>query len=165
VVVGGGDTAVKDALFLTRFGHTITLVHRRDRLRAEKILQEQFMSSSKVRCEWDSVVTAIEGDQKVTSIKIKNVKNGQERTFPCEGVFILVGITPMTDFLKETVGLDDAGFIKTTDTMETNQPGIFAAGDCRQKLLRQIVTACGDGATAAFASQHYVSRGTSPIKS
>lgn len=156
VVVGGGDTAVKEAVFLTRFGKTLTVVHRRDRLRAEKVIQEKLLNHPTVSFEWDSVVTAITGDATVTGITVKNVKTGKERQIPCEGVFVLIGITPKTDFLKGVIELDDAGFIKTTENMETNKPGLFAAGDCRQKLLRQIITACGDGATAAFVSQHFV---------
>ena len=156
VVVGGGDTAVKEALFLTRFGNTLTVVLRRDRLRAEKVIQEKLLDHPTVSFEWDSVVTEITGDANVTGITVKNVKTGKERQIPCEGVFVLVGIIPKTEFLKGVVGLDKAGFVKTTGNMETNKPGLFAAGDCRQKLLRQIITACGDGATAAFASQHFV---------
>ncbi|MFH1379795.1 MAG: thioredoxin-disulfide reductase [bacterium] len=156
VVVGGGDTAVKDALVLTRFAHKITLVHRRDRLRAEKIMQEQLLSSSQVTVEWNSSVSEIKGSTKVEKIKLTNIKTNNTKDLSCDGVFVLIGITPATAFLQGLVKTDSQGFIETNAHMETSKPGIFAAGDCRIQLLRQIITACGDGATAAYAAQHYV---------
>ena len=156
VVVGGGDTAVKEALFLTRFARKVILVHRRDRLRATKVLQERALSHEKINFIWNSVVTKILGETTVEGIRINNLKTEEESDIPCRGVFIFVGINPNTRFLKATVEMDEEGYIITDENMKTSADGIYACGDCRQKLLRQIVTACGDGATAAFAAQQYV---------
>jgi len=156
VLVGGGDTAVEEALFLTRFGKKVTLVHRRDRLRAAKVLQERVFANKKVECVWGSKVVGILGEDKVKAVKVKNIKTGKEKDLSCEGVFIFVGYDPNTDFVRDLLKLDKDGYILTDSNMKTKEQGIFACGDCRQKLLRQIVTACGDGATAAFSTQQYV---------
>ncbi len=156
VVVGGGDTAVEEALFLTRFGRKITLIHRRDKLRATKILQERVLSHEKIDFVWSSQVVEILGNENVEAVKIQNIKTQKYSELPCDGVFIFVGLIPNTDFLKRIIELDEAGYIMTDDNMKTSSDGIFACGDCRKKPLRQVITACGDGATAAFSAQRYV---------
>lgn len=156
VVIGGGNSAVEEALFLTRFGKSVTLIHRRDRLRAVKVLQERAFANKKIRFLWDSVVTEISGENKVRAVKVENVKTGKAESVPCDGVFIFVGNVPNTEFVKDLVRLDENGYVITDENMRTSTPGIFACGDCRRKILRQIVTACGDGAIAGFSSQHYV---------
>ena len=157
VVVGGGDTAVKEAIFLTRFVSKITLVHRRDRLRATRILQDKILAmSDKVEFAWKSVVKEILGDEQVRSVRLSSVDTGEERLLECDGVFLFVGFTPNTAFLRDVVEMDQRGYIITDDNMTTSVPGVFACGDARKKLFRQIVTACGEGATAAFAAEMYV---------
>ena len=156
VVVGGGDTAVEEALFLTRFGKKVTLIHRRDRLRAAKILQDRALNNKKMGFVWESFVEAIEGGDKVEKVIVKNVNTGQTSELPCDGVFVFVGWHPNTEFVEGTLELTEKGAIIVDGNMKTSQEGVFGAGDCTKKLLHQIVTACGDGATAAFAAQHYV---------
>ncbi|PIV39800.1 MAG: thioredoxin-disulfide reductase [Candidatus Omnitrophica bacterium CG02_land_8_20_14_3_00__42_8] len=156
VVVGGGDTALEEALFLTRFAKKVTVIHRRNALRGTKILQERSFANKKIEIAWDSVVTEITGSGKVAGVKIKNVKTNAITDFSCDGIFICVGYTPNTGFLKDAVPLDEAGYIISDDNCLTSKAGIFAAGDCRKKLLRQVVTAAGEGATAAFACQRYL---------
>ena len=156
MVVGGGDTAVEEALFLTRFGKKVTLVHRRDRLRATKILQERVLSNGKMTFIWDSKVQDILGEKRVEGVRVKNIKTGKEEDVPCDGVFIFVGYVPNTDLAKGVIKLDKDGYILADDGMNTSKKGIFVCGDNRKKLLRQVVTACGDGATAAFSAQQYV---------
>lgn len=157
VVVGGGDTAVKEAIFLTRFASKITLTHRRDRLRATKILQDRILAmTDKFDFAWKTVVKEIRGDDKVQSIVLSSVDDGSERVLECDGVFVFVGFVPSTGFLNGVVELNDRGYVLTDDNMATSIPGIFACGDVRSKLFRQIVTACGEGATAAYSAQIYV---------
>ncbi len=155
VLAGGGDTAVEEALFLTRFVKKLTLVHRRDQLRAAKILQERAFVNKKIEFMWDSNVIEILGKDKVSGVKVKNIKTKEDMDVSCNGVFIFVGYLPNTDFIKGLVKLNKDGYIVTDDNMNTSKKGIFACGDCREKLLRQIVTACGEGATSAFAAQQY----------
>ena len=156
VVVGGGDSAVKEALFLTKFARKVSLVHRRDRLRATKILQKRASSNEKMGFICESIVTEILGDDSVNGVKIKNVKTQKEKDLACQGVFIFVGIEPATKFLKGLLDTDESGYIITDDDMVTSVDGIYACGDARKKLFRQVVTACGEGATAAFSAQQYV---------
>jgi len=156
VVVGGGDTALEEALFLTRFAKKVTLAHRRNALRGTKILQERVFANKKIEIAWDSIVKEIVGVSKVAAVKIKNVKTGVVTDFACDGVFIFVGYTPNTGFLKGVAPLDENGYIIADDNCLTSKLGMFACGDCRKKLLRQVVTAAGDGATAAFACQRYL---------
>jgi len=156
VVVGGGDTAIEEALYLTKFVREVTIIHRRDRLRATKILQERVFANKKINFAWDSVVTKILGNEKVEGVLVQNKKTGEEREISCQGVFVFMGNIPNSKFLKELVELGKKGYILTDDNMMTSQEGIYACGDVRRKLLRQVVTACGEGATAAFAAQKYI---------
>ena len=157
VVVGGGDTAVQEALYLTRFAKKVTIVHRRDRLRATSVLRDQALKNEKIQFAWNAVVSEIRGDQSVNGVRLQNVMNpGDVREIPADGIFIFVGLVPNTKFLEGVVDLDPQGYIMADSHMQTSAKGIFASGDCIRKLLRQVITACGDGATAAVAAQHYV---------
>jgi thioredoxin reductase (NADPH) len=156
VVIGGGDTAIEEALYLTKFVREVTIIHRRDRLRATKILQERVVANKKINFSWDSVVTKILGKEKVEGVLIQNKKTGEEKEISCQGVFVFVGNIPNSKFLKELAKLDKRGYILTDDNMMTSKVGIYACGDVRNKILRQVVTACGEGATAAFAAQKYI---------
>lgn len=155
-VVGGGDTAVQEAIFLTHFAQKVTVIHRRNRLRAAKILQERAFANSKIRFIWDSVVEEITGKEFVEGVKVKNLKTGELRDLPADGVFVFAGLTPNTQMLHGITELDKNGYIVADGNMHTSAKGVFACGDCISKLLRQVVTACGDGATAAFSAQLYV---------
>jgi thioredoxin reductase (NADPH) len=156
VVVGGGDSALTEALFLTKFARELTIIHRRDALRGTKIYQERALASPKIKFLWNSIVQEIKGDSTVRSINVKNVKTGEIKEVETEGVFLFVGLVPRTQFLKGVVQMDDAGYILTNEDCETSAKGILAVGDCRKKLLRQIATAVGDGATAAFAAEKFL---------
>jgi len=156
VVIGGGDTAVEEALFLTRFGKKVILIHRRDKLRATKILQERAFSNKKVDVLWNSVVEEVLGADRVEAVKVMNLKTGAGEDISCDAVFVFAGLVPNVDFVKEIVKLDSNGYVIVDSAMMASQEGIFACGDCRQTYLRQIVTACGDGAVAAFSAQQYV---------
>ena len=157
IVIGGGDTAVQEALFLTNFASKVTIVHRRDRLRATPILRERAAANPKIAFAWDSVVTQIGGTEAVTHVKLANTKDPKDiREIPADGVFVFIGLVPNTEFMKGVVKLDPAGYIVADRDMKTSEPGIFACGDCIEKLLRQVITACGDGATAAFSAQLHV---------
>jgi len=156
VVVGGGDAAVEEGMFLTKFAKKVYLVHRRDRLRAAKAIQEKAFKNEKMEFIWDSVVEEILGEQAVEGVRLKNLKTEETRELPCKGVFIYVGNIPNSQFLRGKVEMDDRGYILTNDNMETSIKGVFACGDVRKKALRQVVTACGEGATAAFSAQQFV---------
>ena len=154
--VGGGDTAVKESLYLTKFVKKVYLIHRRDQLRAEMILQEQAFANEKIEIIWDSVLTGVRGLTNVENITVENVKTKEEKTLSVGGCFIWVGEIPNTKFLADKVELDEKGFVVTDLNMETSVPGVFAAGDVRNTPLRQIATAVGDGAVAAFSAGHYI---------
>jgi thioredoxin reductase (NADPH) len=156
VVVGGGDSALTEALYLTKFAKELTIIHRRDALRGTKIYQERVFANPKIKLLWNSVIQEIKGDSTVRSILVKNVKTGEITELKTEGVFLFVGLSPRTQFLKGLVNFDEAGYIITDENCETSVKGIFAAGDCRKKLLRQVATAVGDGAMAAFAAEKYL---------
>lgn len=158
-VIGGGDTAVEEALFLTKFARKVYLIHRRDKLRAIALLQEKALSESKIEPIWNTVVESIEGDDAVKSLSLINKVTGERSELQVDGVFVFVGLAPNTSFLPFDVRKDDRGFILTDEWMRTSSPGILAAGDCRAKPLRQIITAVGDGATAAFAVSHMLTTG------
>lgn len=155
-VVGGGDAAVEEALFLTRLVKKVHIIHRRNELRAIKILQERALAHEKIAFIWNTVVEKIEGENSVEALKLKNIKEDRAFSLSVEGVFIYVGLRPNTTWLKNRLPLTEQGFIETDHGMETSLPGVFAAGDVRHKLLRQIATAVGDGSTAAFAAEKYL---------
>ena len=157
LVVGGGDSAVEEAIFLTRFAKSVTIVHRRDQLRAQKLLQERAFANEKISFIWDSVVKEIKGDdRRVTSVVFENVKTGQSSESDFGGVFVYVGLDPVSDFVKDLGICDEAGWIVTDQHMKTAIDGIYAIGDVRQKDLRQITTAVGDGAVAGQEVYKYI---------
>jgi thioredoxin reductase (NADPH) len=156
VAVGGGDTAVQEAIFLTKFAKKVYLVHRRDELRAAKILQERALANDKIEMVWDSVATGVEGFFGVEGVKVKNVKTNEEKTLKADGCFIWIGILPNTSFLNGSVETDEYGFISVDIKMQTSVPGVFAVGDVRDTPLRQIATAVGDAAIAAVCAEHFI---------
>ncbi|MCH7710451.1 MAG: thioredoxin-disulfide reductase [Proteobacteria bacterium] len=159
-VVGGGNTAVEEAMYLTRHASKVSLIHRRDALRAEKILQERLLADPKIEVIWDSVLDRIEGEDdppRVTEVRIKNVKSGEESGIPVEGVFIAIGHDPNTEVFKGQINMDADGYIVTAaDSTITNIPGVFAAGDVQDKIFRQAVTAAGTGCMAALEAEKYL---------
>ncbi|QNO14406.1 thioredoxin-disulfide reductase [Alkalicella caledoniensis] len=155
-VVGGGDSAVEEANFLTRFVEKLYIIHRRDELRATKIVQKRAFANEKIEFVYDSVVKEIQGENKVDSVLIENVNTKEKSAIEADGVFIYVGNDPSTDFLKGQISLSEQGYIITNENMETNVPGVFAAGDIRVKVLRQIVTAAADGAIASVMAEKYI---------
>jgi thioredoxin reductase (NADPH) len=159
VVVGGGDSACEEALYLTRFGSVVHLVHRRDSLRASKIMQERVHTHTKIQPVWDSAVTEIldVNQDKVTGVKLKNLKNGAESILPCAGVFIAIGHRPNTDIFKGQIETDANGFIIPKEGTMTNVPGVFVAGDCADHVYRQAVTAAGAGCAAAIDAERFLS--------
>ncbi|MDD5288037.1 MAG: thioredoxin-disulfide reductase [Dehalococcoidales bacterium] len=158
-VIGGGDTAITEALHLTKFASKITIIHRRDQLRATQILKEKAQSEPKIDFLWDTTVSAIEGSDTVQQIKLLNIKTGESSTLQVGGVFISVGTNPDTDYVKGILPLDESGYIITNEKMETSIPGVLAAGDIRHNSARQAITAAGDGATAAIYAQKYLTEG------
>jgi thioredoxin reductase (NADPH) len=157
VVVGGGDSAVEEGVYLTRFASKVTIVHRRDKLRAQKILQDRAFDNEKIDFIWNHTVKEINADNnKVGSVTLVNTEDGEEREFKTDGVFIYIGMIPLNEAVKDLGITNENGYVETNSEMETKIPGIFAAGDIREKTLRQIVTATGDGSIAAQSAQHYV---------
>jgi len=158
VVVGGGDSAAEEAMYLTRFGSVVHLVHRRDQLRASKIMAERVLSNSKIQPAWDSVVTDIldVAQDKVTGVRIKNVKTEEEQTLECAGVFIAIGHVPNTQLFKGVIDQDEQGYIVPKSGASTNVPGVFVAGDCADRVYRQAVTAAGMGCSAAIEAERYL---------
>jgi len=156
MVVGGGDSAVEEACYLTKFAEKVTLTHRRGSLRATKIAQERALANPKLTFMWNTVIQGIAGEDVVEKVIMKNVLTGQISEMPIDGVFIYVGIEPNTDFIKNVITLTEQGYIPTDDYMRTNIAGIYAVGDVRDKLLRQVVTAVSDGATAAYHAEKYI---------
>ncbi|QQY79564.1 thioredoxin reductase (NADPH) [Keratinibaculum paraultunense] len=160
-VIGGGDSAVEEAIYLTKFADKVTIIHRRDELRAAKSIQEKAFKCDKLDFMWNTVVKEIKGKDKVEAMVVENVKTGEKTTItPKEGndsfmIFPYVGLEPATSLFKDIINMEN-GFIKTNENMETNIPGVFAAGDCRVKPLRQVVTAAADGAIAAFSAENYI---------
>jgi thioredoxin reductase (NADPH) len=155
-VVGGGNVALNDALFLTRFASKVIVIHRRDQLRATKILQDKAFANPKIKFLWDTVVESITGDKLVKEIRLRNVKTGKGSSLEVSGVFVAVGLRPNTGYLKGLLKLDAGGFILVNGQMETGVPGMFAAGDIRAGSIRQVVSAAGDGATAAIAAERFL---------
>ncbi|KQL40080.1 thioredoxin reductase [Bacillus sp. FJAT-25509] len=157
VVIGGGDSAVEEGVYLTRYASKVTIVHRRDQLRAQKILQDRAFANEKISFIWNSTIKEVNGtDGKVSSVTLVDTKNGEESEFKTDGVFIYIGMLPLTKPFLNLGITNENGYIETNDVMETRVPGIFAAGDVREKTLRQVVTATGDGSIAAQAVQHYI---------
>jgi thioredoxin reductase (NADPH) len=155
-VIGGGDSAVDEALYLTRFASRVYLIHRRRSLRAEKILQERAFQNPKIEILWDTIVTKVLGETGVEGLEIMDLRSKDCRTLPLSGVFFYVGLLAKTEFLKGIVNLDEQGYVMTDDNMATSARGVFAAGDVRRKTLRQVATAVGDGAAAAFSAERYI---------
>ncbi len=155
-VVGGGNAALNEALELTKFASKVIIVHRRDELRATKILQERAFAEPKIKFLWNTVVEAIEGEDTVKRLRLKNVQTGDKSTLDISGVFVTVGFKPNTGYLKNVVTLADDGTIITNEKMETDVPGIFAAGDIRSSSIRQVAAAVGDGAVAAIYAERYL---------
>ena len=155
-LVGGGDAAVEEAMFLTRFAAKIYQVHRRDRLRADRYMQERALRNEKIEFVWDTVVDEIVGHDAVSGVRLRNVKTGEERLHPVEGVFVAIGHTPNTKFLGGQVTLDEKGYILTDDRRRTNVPGVYAAGDVQDWMYRQIATSVGDGCRAAMEVEKYI---------
>ena len=155
-VVGGGNSAVSDALYLSRVTDKVYVIHRRDTLRATKIYHEPLMKAENVEFVWDSAVTEILSDGRVTGVKVQNIKDGTERQLDFSGLFVSIGRKPATGFLEGVLELDDYGYIKADETTRTSVPGVFAVGDVRTKALRQVVTAVADGATAIHYAEEYL---------
>lgn len=155
-VVGGGDVAVEDAIFLARLCKKVYLIHRRDELRAVKVLQDKLFNLDNVEILWDSVVEKIDGEQQVNNIIVKNLKLGEEKTISLDGIFIAIGTLPNSDILKDYVKTDTQGYILADETCKTSLEGVFAVGDVRKKPLRQIITAAADGAVGVYSAEQYI---------
>jgi thioredoxin reductase (NADPH) len=154
VMVGGGDAAVEEAVFLTRFASKVTIIHRRDQLRAEKLLQQQAFNNPKIEFLWDTVVTGMVGEDFVTGLNVRNVKTGEETLFPTQGVFVAIGYIPNTSFLDGQLELTESGYIVTDDDQRTSVEGVWAAGDVADWTYRQIATSVGAGCKAALQAEH-----------
>ena len=155
-VVGGGDAAMDEGLFTSRYADNVTVVHRRDELRASRILQERAFANPKMKFRWNTVVDEVVGDGQVTTLRLRDVVTGDESTLPVGAVFIFIGQHPNSGFLKDHVKMDAGGHIIVDEWMRTEQPGLFAAGDVRQNSARQVASSVGDGVTAAIAADHYI---------
>lgn len=155
-VVGGGDAAVEEGMFLTKFGSKVYLIHRRSQLRAQKIIQERAFKNPKMEFIWDSVVESINGDTKVKSLTLRNVKTGEKSDLEVGAIFVFVGFVPNSNLTREPLTKDSGGYIITNERMETSVKGIYAVGDVRAQLVRQITNAVGDGTTAAVAAEKYI---------
>jgi len=159
VVVGGGDSALEEALFLTRFGRQVTVVHRRKELRASKIMQDRALSHPKIDFRWDSVVTEVHGEGKASGVTLRNVVSGEDELFEAEGVFVAIGHAPNTDVFAGLLDMDDNGYIRTHDGTRTNVDGVFACGDVQDHVYRQAVTAAGSGCMAAIDAERWLEAG------
>lgn len=156
VIVGGGDSAFEEALFITRYASSVTLIHRRDEFRASPILQKRAKEHPKMSFITNTIVTEIVGDDKLTTLKLKNVATNEESTFDTDGLFIFIGHTPNTQMFKGKLDMSDLGYIKVNDKMETNVPGVYAAGEAADPHFRQVVTSAGMGAAAAIQATRYL---------
>ncbi len=155
-VIGGGDSAVEEAIYLTKFAEKVYLIHRRDALRAEKVIQNRAFANEKIEFIWDTVVNEVEGDPIVANLKLYNRKEEKEFDLPVQGVFIYVGIFPNNNLLESRIDLNEAGFAVTNPLMQSNLPGVYVAGDLREKPLRQVVTAAADGAIAGWSAEKWI---------
>lgn len=155
-LIGGGDSALTEALYLTKFVNKLTIVHRRDAFRGARSIQEKIFANPKIEIAWNSIPVEVVGDEIVEGLKIKNKLTGEITELEVNGVFVFVGLNPISEYLRGLVDMDERGYIPTDAEMRTNVPGIFAAGDVRQKTLRQVVTAAADGAIAATAAEKYI---------
>ncbi|MEE9529131.1 MAG: thioredoxin-disulfide reductase [Dehalococcoidia bacterium] len=155
-VIGGGDTALTDALSLSKFASLVKVIHRRNQLRASKVLQGKARADPKIEFIWDSVVTEVKGEKKVTDLMLKNTQNGTISLLAVDGVFVAIGLIPNTEYLRGVLPLDEWGYIVTTELMETTVQGIFAAGDIRHNSVKQAIAAAGDGAVAALSAEKFV---------
>ena len=160
VVVGGGDSALEEGLFLTRFATSVTIVHRRDSLRAGKVLQNRAFNNPKVKFIWNAVVSEVIGAEKVTALKLNNTQTGAESTLETDGLFIFIGHTPNTQMFKGQLDMDELGYIKASHFMETNIPGVFVAGEVADSHFRQVITSAGMGASAAIQATHFLEKET-----
>ena len=155
-VVGGGDTAVTDALSLSKFASSVKVIHRRNQLRASKVLQRKAQTNPKIEFIWDNVVTEVKGKEKLTDLVLKNTKNDTISLLAVDGVFVAIGLVPNTEYLRGVLPLDEGGYIITTELMETTVPGIFAAGDIRHNSVKQAIVAAGNGAVAALSAEWFI---------
>lgn len=156
VVVGGGDSALEEGLFITRYASSVTIVHRRDELRASPILQKRAKEHPKINFIWDTIVTEVVGSDKLDALKLKNVKTGEESTLETDGLFIFIGHTPNTQMFKDKLVMSDLGYIKVNDKMETNVSGVYAAGEVADPHFRQVITSAGMGAAAAIQATRFL---------
>jgi thioredoxin reductase (NADPH) len=156
VVVGGGDSAIEEGLFLTRFASSVTIIHRRESLRAGKVLQNRAFSNPKINFLWNTAVMGVVGTNKVTALKLKDTVTGQESEFPTDGLFVFIGNTPNTQMFKGQLDMDELGYIISNQMMETNLPGVFVAGEVSDSHFRQVITSAGMGAAAAIQATHYL---------
>jgi thioredoxin reductase (NADPH) len=154
--VGGGDSALEEGIFLTRYARSVTIIHRRDTLRAGAILQKRAKENPKIRFIWNTVVTEILGDEAVNAVRLKNLASGEESLFPTEGVFIFIGHKPNTQLFEGQLQLDEKGYLVTDKLMRTNIPGVFAAGEVADPVFRQVITSAGMGAAAAMQAIHFL---------
>jgi thioredoxin reductase (NADPH) len=158
IVVGGGDTAMEDSVFITRFANSVTIVHRKDSFRASKAMQDRALSNPKIKVIWNSVVEEILGDKSVTGVKLKNVVTNQATEMKIDGVFVAIGYSPNTDIFKGKIELDQAGYITPKDEVHTNVEGVFVAGDVADHFYRQAATAAGSGVKAALVAREYLQK-------
>ena len=163
-VIGGGDSAIEEGIFLTHFAKKVVVIHRRDELRAQKIIQERAFKNPKMEFVWNSVVQEIRGENKVQELEVYNRKTNTVSVIPVDGVFIYVGILPNNKIMESRIDLDSAGFALTDDFMHTNVPGVYAAGDIRKKVLRQVVTATSDGAIAGWSAEKWITENYDAIQ-
>ena len=157
IVVGGGDSALEEALFLTKFGDSVTVVHRRKELRASKIMQDRAHRNEKIAFRWDSVAVDVLGNEHVTGLRIKDVNTGEESDLPADGIFVAIGHAPSTELFAGQLEIDEAGYLVSREGTKTNVPGVFACGDVQDHVYRQAVTAAGSGCMAAIEAERYLS--------